>query len=77
MGKLKVKVNNVGLFISNEITKIAEKSIKTVNLVKDDVRVDAKSILGILSLGLRDGDEIKFKSEDEEVLKELAAHFNK
>lgn len=74
---LKVKVVEAKIdtkFIS-KITQIAGHSMSTVEVSKEHIRVDAKSILGLFTLGLRSGDEVTFTSDDQEILEDIAALF--
>lgn len=43
-----------------------------VTVAKGDKEVNAASILSVISLGVNQGDEVTLKSEDEQVVDELA-----
>ncbi|MNL99665.1 PTS HPr component phosphorylation site [compost metagenome] len=62
---------DISTFISNVINT-ASKSMQCVFLQKGTARIDAKSILGILALGINTGDEVELISEDADILQELA-----
>lgn len=74
MNELQVIVNNVENRHISDLTYKASQSIHCVEAIKDQYKVDAKSLLGLLSLGLRVGDVVTFRSEDNSILCEIREH---
>lgn len=62
---------DISTFISGVINT-ASKSTQCVFMQKDNARIDAKSILGILALGINTGDQIELISEDADILQQIA-----
>lgn len=73
MNELNVTINKEDSKSIFELTHLAAKSIQCVEVIKDNYKIDAKSLLGLLSLGLRVGDVLTFKSDDEEILSDIRA----
>lgn len=71
MSVLNVTINKVDSKHIFGLTHLAAKSIHCIEVIKDHYKIDAKSLLGLLSLGLRVGDVITFKSDDEVILGEI------
>lgn len=75
MNELKITISKVPdnrhLF---GLTHKAAQSIHCVEVIKNDFKIDAKSLLGLLALGLRIGDVVTFRSEDVEVLNVIREH---
>lgn len=73
MKNLTVKLGSVNSREVAKISQIAGKSVSDVFVEMNEKRFDAKSILGILSLALKAGDEFTIISEDEQILQEIKA----
>jgi len=63
-----------------ELVKVCQKALADIKIIKDDLEVNPKSILGILTLGAAHGDKIRIivnGSDENDVAKNLKAFFNK
>lgn len=58
-----------------KIVHSASSSTQCVSIQKGNATVDAKSILGVFSLGIVDGEEVVISSEDEKVLDKIEKEF--
>jgi phosphotransferase system HPr (HPr) family protein len=75
MERKKVKVLlNKGLQakVATEFVKIASLFTSDINILKDGKTVAAKSIMGVMSLAIRKGEEIKIIADGIDELKAIA-----
>ncbi|MDF2534176.1 MAG: HPr component phosphorylation site [Bacillales bacterium] len=63
-----IKVKLTGPTDIAKIVHAASASTQCVFIQKGEARVDAKSILGVFTLGIKDGDEVTIISEDSRIL---------
>lgn len=78
-GKVRVR-NRTGIHLrmASEIVKAASQFESTVLLARNDLEVDAKSILGVAMLGAEEGAELTLKIEggdEDEALSTLTGLF--
>lgn len=78
-GKVKVR-NKTGIHLrmASEIVKAASQFESKVVLARDDLEVDAKSMLGVAMLGAEEGAELTLKidgGDEEEALRTLTGMF--
>lgn len=71
MNELQVKLGEMGFRKSNDLAYLAAQSTSDVKVEKGSVEVDAKSVLGLLALGLKAEDLVTFRSEDAHILNEI------
>jgi phosphotransferase system HPr-like phosphotransfer protein len=76
MNELTIKLGNTYFRKIWDLHKIAEKSCYDVRAIKESAEVDVKSILGLLSLGLKNGDLVTFKTEDKKILDGIRLFLN-
>ncbi len=72
----KVKINNeTGLHArpASQLVNTAGKFESKIEIVLDDKEVNAKSIMGIMSLGIGKGDEITLRAEGDDAEAAVAA----
>lgn len=78
--KIIVKNNCMGFESINAFVELTSKFDSSIYIETENKKISAKSIIGILSMKLQDGDEITVlvSGEDEEMaLKKLEEYFNK
>lgn len=78
MSELKIQLSKPSFRKLWDVTKaasIAERPVKVNKLNKEYIVVNAKSMLDLLSLHLRTGDILVFRSEDDEMLNEIRKLF--
>ena len=74
-------VNKLGLHArpASLIVQIAMNSSSNIYIIKDEIKVDAKSIMGILMLAAACGTELKLQTEgsdEEQALEKMVEVFN-
>lgn len=63
---------------ASELVKICQKAVSDIELIKGDISVNPKSILGVISLGAGFDEEITVEvngSDEEEVMEKIKLFF--